>query len=77
MIGTPMTKAAYIVALALIAASGPLAAEQTWTTSGATNFEAKSGDYPRCVQVVQGHFFATPKPGALKTWAAAACRPGD
>ena len=31
MIGTPMTKAAYIVALALIAASGPLAAEQTWT----------------------------------------------
>jgi hypothetical protein len=45
------------------------AAEQTWTTTGATNFEAKSGVYPRCVQVVQGHFFAKPMPGALKTWA--------
>jgi hypothetical protein len=45
------------------------AAEQTWTTTGATNFEAKSGVYPRCVQVVQGHFFAKPMPDALKTWA--------
>lgn len=45
------------------------AAEQTWTTSGATNFEAKSGAYPRCVQVVQGHFFSTPTPDTLQAWA--------
>lgn len=45
------------------------AAEQTWTTSGATNFEAKSGAYPRCVQVVQGHFFAKPIPDTLEAWA--------
>jgi hypothetical protein len=45
------------------------AAEQTWTTSGATNFEAKTGAYPRCVQIVQGRFFATPTPGTLEAWA--------
>ena len=45
------------------------AAEQTWTTSGATNFEAKTRDYPRCVQIVQGHFFAKEIPGTLEAWA--------
>lgn len=45
------------------------AAEQSWTTSGVTNFEAMRNDYPRCVQVVQGNFFATPMPGTLQTWA--------
>ena len=33
------------------------AAEQTWTVTGSTNYEASKATQPKCVQVIQGQFF--------------------
>lgn len=45
------------------------AAEQTWTVTGSTNFEASTASQPRCVQVVQGQFFQEAQQ-ATGIWAA-------
>lgn len=39
------------------------AAEQTWTVTGSTNYEASKLTQPRCVQIIQGQFFQDAQPG--------------
>lgn len=40
------------------------AAEQTWTVTGSTNYEASKATQPKCVQIIQGQFFQDAQPGA-------------
>lgn len=44
------------------------AAEQTWTVTGSTNYEASKATQPKCVQVIQGQFFQD-APQTVGAWA--------
>lgn len=45
------------------------AAEQTWTVTGSTNYEASKATQPKCVQVIQGQFLQEARP-ATGSWMA-------
>lgn len=47
-------------------------ASQTWTATADRNFEAKTTDFPKCVQIARGHFYTYPSAdffNSIPNWA--------